>query len=214
MKKYILIISIALATTLFIILPHETKEKIVKILPEKTKYLQTHPLVESAKKQIGVVAKYDTGYYAGGYPPEDRGACTDVITRALLDNNYNLKEKIDKDMKQNPERYPTEFDSNINFRRVRNVKIFLDHYAQKLPTCIDAPECFNEELWQPGDIVTYDQIPGSLWHIAIISNKATEKKSSTIPFLIHNYGRGTLENNMLLNWPSPITGHYRINEIL
>lgn len=26
---------------------------------------------------------YDPGYFAGGYPPEDRGVCTDVVWRAF-----------------------------------------------------------------------------------------------------------------------------------
>lgn len=164
---------------------------------------QTHPLVESARKQIGVVTKYDTGYYQGGYPPEDRGACTDVVARALKDNNYDLKSKIDADMRENPARYVHESDPNINFRRVVNVKAFMDAHAENLSTCTDQ-ECLQE--WQPGDIVTFDQIPGSLWHIAIVSNKSIDG----IPLLIHNYGSGVVEDNKLLTWPAPITGHYRI----
>lgn len=178
-------------------------------------YAPSHPLVESARKQIGVVTQYDTGYYQGGYPPKDRGACTDAVEQALRDNDYNLKAKIDADIENHPERYPHDSDPNINFRRVRNVKIFLDHYAEKLPTCVE-DTCFKKGHWQPGDIVTFDQIPGSLWHIAIISNKArktADTDSTTIPLLIHNYGHGVVEDDKLLSWPAPITGHYRIAEI-
>lgn len=166
----------------------------------------THPLVSSARKQIGIVTKYDTNYYKGGYPPSDSGACTDVIEAALRDNGYDLKEKIDYDMATNPQRYPHESDPNINYRRVRNVKVFLDYYAKSLTIKTDSE---NIDSWQPGDIVTYDQIPGSLWHIAIISD---EKNSEGVPFLIHNYSRGVVENDLLLNWPAPISGHYRLME--
>jgi uncharacterized protein len=167
----------------------------------------THLLVESARKQIGVVTKYDTDYYSGGYPPKDRGACTDVVEQALNANGYDLKSKIDADMEIHPERYIHESDPNINYRRVRNVKVFLDYFAESLTIETDS-EHISE--WMPGDIVTYDQIPGSLWHIAIVSDK---KNSDGIPFLIHNYSFGVVENDKLTKWPAPISGHYRIKEI-
>lgn len=158
----------------------------------------THPLVESARNQIGIVTKYDNQYYNGGYPPEGRGACTDVIERALMDQGYDLKNKIDKDMLNFPEEYPYKSDPNINYRRVVNLKIFLDRYFEKIDL---------EQDWQPGDIVTYDQIPGGLWHIAILSDK---KNKDGIPLLIHNYGRGVIEDDFLFKWPAAITGHYRL----
>lgn len=158
----------------------------------------THPLVESARNQIGIVTKYDNQYYNGGYPPEGRGACTDVIERALMDQGYDLKNKIDKDMLNFPEEYPYKSDPNINYRRVVNLKIFFDRYFEKIDL---------EQDWQPGDIVTYDQIPGGLWHIAILSDK---KNKDGIPLLIHNYGRGVIEDDFLFKWPAAITGHYRL----
>lgn len=145
-------------------------------------YTDSHPLVESARKQIGIVTKYD------------------------------IKIKIDQDMKKHPSRYQADFDSNINFRRVRNVKIFLDNNEEKIDNCITS-DCFKKSIWKAGDIVTFDQIPGSLWHIAIVSNKTQFSKEleAHVPFLIHNYGRGVVEDDMLLNWPAKITGHYRLN---
>lgn len=162
-------------------------------------------IVASARKQIGIVTKYDTGYYEGGYPPENSGACVDVIIRALLDNDYNLKNKIDEDFKNYPERYGEEIDENINFRRVKNVKIFFDNYAESLTTEINK-NTLSE--WQAGDIVTYEKMVGGLWHIAIISNR---KNKNGIPLLIHNHGFGTTENDLLIDWPAKISGHYRIN---
>ena len=164
-------------------------------------------IVKEARAQIGKVTSYDTGYYSGGYPPEDTGACTDAVERALFRVGYDIKTKIDLDMRRNSSRYPHTSDVNINFRRVRNVKVFLDYNAQVLPIDIDLsrPETFDS--WQPGDIVTYDQIEGGLWHIAIISDK---KAANGVPLLIHNFGKGVKENNLLLDWPAPITGHYRI----
>lgn len=188
------------------------EQKINNISKNTIKYSTPHYLSESAKNQIGIVTKYDTKYYSGGYPPKDRGACTDVIDQALRENWYNLKEKIDVDMKWNPHRYQSGFDSNINFRRVRNVKTFLDYHAEKVSTCI-SQECFEKQLWKAGDIVTFDQIPGSLWHIAIISDKTQFSKelNTYIPFIVHNYGNWVVEDNMLLKWPTKITGHYRLH---
>lgn len=167
----------------------------------------TNQLVAAAREQIGIVTHYDTSYYVGGYPPQDRGACTDVIEQALRQNGYDLKSKIDEDMKNYPTRYSNENDPNINFRRVTNVKTFLDHYALELTTKTDSKSL---EEWQAGDIVTYDQIPDSLWHIAIVSD---QKNSDGIPLLIHNYGKGVVEDDFLINWPAPITGHYRLQEL-
>lgn len=101
---------------------------------------------------------------------------------------------------------------NINFRRVRNIKIFFDFYAQSLPICT-TEECFSQGLWQPGDIVPFDKLPGGLWHIAIISNRykiISSKEKIGVPLLIHNGDREVKESNRLLGWAAPITGHYRI----
>lgn len=173
------------------------------------KHLKSHPLSDTARSLIGKVTSYDTSYYQGAYPPDDRGACTDLVERALRENGYKLKDLIDEDMRNNPELYPHEPDPNINFRRVRNVKIFLDRHAQKVSTCISRV-CFKDNIWQAGDIVTYNQIPGGLWHIAIISNKVKTDGDITIPYLIHNHGSGAVEDDLLLLWPAAISGHYRI----
>jgi uncharacterized protein YijF (DUF1287 family) len=156
-------------------------------------------LVRSARKQKGVVIAYDTGYYAGGYPPEHAGACTDVVERALREMGHDWKKMIDDDMRLNGWAYPSAYDGNINYRRVRNVKVYLDRHAQVLAL---------NDLYFPGDIVTYDQIPGSLWHIAIVSDK---KAADGTPLLIHNYARGVVENNLLHDWPAPKSGHYRLS---
>lgn len=162
----------------------------------------------SAKKQIGIVTKYDTAYFSEAYPPEDKGACADIIWRSFEGAGYNFKIMIDQDIDLYPNDYPDESnsDSNINFRRVRNIKIFLDKYAYSLSTEIIPNDKESIINWQLGDIVTYDQISGGLWHIAIISDK---RNKEGIPFLIHNYGTGVQENDYLLKWPSEITGHYR-----
>ena len=169
-------------------------------------YGPSHPLVDAAREQIGVVTKYDTSYYAGGYPPADRGACTDVVVRALLDLGYDLKEKVDEDMRNHPEEYANDYDSNINFRRVVNLDVYFQRMEESLTTELSSDTL---DQWQAGDVVVFDQIPGRLWHIAIVSNK---KNSKGIPFIVHNHGRGTVENDLILRWSTPIIGHYRMDE--
>lgn len=166
----------------------------------------SHKLVSAARTQIGVVLHYDTSYYEGGYPPPDRGTCTDLVERALRKVGYNLKEGVDADMAANPRLYPNKPDPNINFRRVANLKVFFDRHLTKVTRSTNKRSLSE---WQPGDIVTYDKIPGSLWHIAIISDKKNKRGE---PLLIHNYGSGVVEDDMFLKWPAKITGHYRIDE--
>ena len=72
------------------------------------------------------------------------------------------------------------------------------------------PDDFDSlKEWQGGDIVTYAQAPGSLWHIAFISD---ERDSHGVPKIIHNFGWGTKERGLVTSWSTAITGHFRIEE--
>ncbi len=164
-------------------------------------------IVNQARQQIGRVIAYDAWYYAHWYPPPDRGACTDVIVRTLEELWYPFKEKFDADIVSHQTVYGvTDIDPNIDFRRVRLVKIFLERHTQSLST--DTTDFTHR---QAGDIVTYDQIPWRLWHIAIVSSRKTRDGR---PLLIHNHGFGTTENDLLTKWPAKISGHYRVTNLL
>ena len=146
---------------------------------------------------------YDPGYFAGGYPPEDRGVCTDVVWRAFQNAGYDLKALIDADIAENTGLYPRVQgtpDPNIDFRRVPNLRVFFERYAESLT--IDPYEIAE---WQPGDIVTFE---GS--HIGIISDK---RNRDGIPYLIHNSGQPKREEDALLRCHRnhPISGHFRWN---
>ncbi len=164
-------------------------------------------VVVAARAQIGVVTSYSGGYHSGGYPPEDTGVCSDTVVRALESAGYPLKDLLDADVIRNPEGYPNLGDSNINFRRVVNLQEYFGRYAESLGVEVLPGDTDNLQTWQAGDIVTYDQIPGGLWHTAIVSNK---RRRDGVPYIIHNYGRGTREVDTLLDWPTEITGHYRL----
>ncbi len=170
---------------------------------------QAEALVAAAREQIDVVTKYDGTYFPADEIPEDSGVCTDVIWRALAAVNYDLRENMEEDISKNPNDYPTSppLDSNVNFRRVKTIKIFLDKYAEKLPMEVVPHDVENLSTWQGGDLVTFARLETTgLEHIAIVSDK---RLRNGVPLLIHNHGHGTLENNLLLDWPAEITGHYR-----
>ena len=79
--------------------------------------------------------KYISKYYAGGYPPENEGVCADVIWRALENAGYDLKSLVDEDIKNNLDEYPRVNgtpDTNIDFRRVPNLKVFFERNSKKL----------------------------------------------------------------------------------
>lgn len=138
--------------------------------------------------------KYKSKYYEGGYPTDGYYVCTDVIWSALKNAGYDLKALIDEDIKNNQKDYDiTTIDPNIDFRRVKNIKVFLDKYALKLTT--DAQEY---EKWQGGDIVVYPN------HIAIVSDKRTKDGKN---YIIHHDGGLKYEENALEE--KEIIGHYR-----
>jgi uncharacterized protein YijF (DUF1287 family) len=195
MKKYILIIVIALTT----------------FLANTAASIQIKDFVKAARKQIGRTLFYDPSYQVIDYPNGDvsidRGVCTDVIVRALrAAYNYDLQEFVHEDMEKNFSEYPqiwslNQPDKNIDHRRVPNLQTFFQRKGWSLPLSNRLSE------FKPGDIVTCIVPPG-LPHIMIVSDR---RGKDNIPFVIHNIGSGTQEEDRLLEFE--LTGHYRIKRI-
>ena len=166
-------------------------------------------IVEGAKIEAKNKPEYKDGYYQGGYPPDTEGVCSDVIWRAFKNAGYSLKDMVDKDIKENLDKYPRvagKPDPNIDFRRVKNLKVYFERNHICLTT--DLKEI---DQWQPGDIVVMQH--EGLDHIGIVSDKRNEKG---VPYLIHNGGQENREEDILeileaYNWP--ITAHYRLKDI-
>ena len=159
-------------------------------------------ILQGAKIEAKNKPKYKSAYYAGGYPPESEGVCTDVIWRALKNAGYLLKDMVDEDIKNNVSEYPRvsgKPDPNIDFRRVSNLKIYFDRNQISLTTDLS-----KISEWQPGDIVTFGTT-----HIGIISDK---RNSKGIPYLIHNTGQPFREEDVLELYGKneQISGHYRM----
>ncbi len=155
-------------------------------------------ILQNVREYISTKPKYKSKYYDTGYPDDEYGVCTDVIAFGLLGAGYDLMELVNEDIVNHPLDYDiTNVDKNIDFRRVRNLKIYFDRKAISLTTDV------NEiEQWQGGDIVVFEK------HIGIISDKRNKKG---IPYVIHhanpyqlNYEEDILEHR------DDIVGHYRI----
>ena len=163
-------------------------------------------ILEGARKDMANKPKYKSAYYAGGYPPDDEGVCTDVIWRALKNAGFDLKSMIDKDIRDNTKLYPRvegNPDPNIDFRRVKNLIPFFQRFSTELTNEIIPNDVENLAQWQGGDIVIFGP---PLDHIAIVSDRRTEEG---VPLIIHNSGPYTMENDCIRDWPSSLTYHFR-----
>jgi uncharacterized protein YijF (DUF1287 family) len=168
----------------------------------------TTELVAAARTQIGITVSYDPSYqsldYPGGDVATDKGVCTDVVIRAFRKSyNLDLQKAVHEDMKSNFSKYPgiwglKSTDRNIDHRRVPNLQTYFKRAGYSLPVTKNAAD------YHPGDLVTCI-VPPNLPHIMIVSNR---KNSDGVPLVIHNIGRGTLEENRLFEFK--LVGHYRI----
>lgn len=156
-------------------------------------------ILNNTREYIKTKPKYKSKYYETGYPNDEYGVCTDVVGNALKNAGYDLMELVNEDIKNNKEKYDIEvIDKNIDFRRVKNLKIFFKNNTINLTTDIN-----KIEEWQGGDIIIFKN------HIGIVSNKRNKKG---IPFIIHNQSpyQSNYEEDILEN-RNDIVGHYRMS---
>ena len=159
----------------------------VDILEGAIAYVNTHP-------------KYKSAYYAGGYPNDGYGVCTEVVAYALKVAGYDLMELVSADIAMHADVYDIEVaDKNIDFRRVKNLYVFFNLNAESLTTDIK-----DIKSWQGGDIVIFNN------HIAIVSDR---RNQDGIPYVIHhaNPFQKTYEED-ILEKHDDIRGHYRWNK--
>ena len=130
-------------------------------------------ILNNVRNYIATKPKYKSKYYAGGYPDDEFGVCTDVVAFGLKDAGYDLMLLVDEDIKNNQDKYNIEtVDKNIDFRRVKNLKIYFDNNALTLTTDVS-----RIEEWQGGDIVVFEK------HIGVVSDK---RNKHGVPFVIHH----------------------------
>ena len=157
------------------------------VLNNAQAYVDTHP-------------KYKSRYYKTGYPDDGYGVCTDVVAYALKNAGYDLQALVDADIREHPQWYDIQQpDANIDFRRVRNLKVFFAHHAVVLTTDVS-----QIEEWQGGDIVIFKK------HIGIVSDR---RNRDGVPYVIHhNSPWQSVYEQDILEKRSDIVGHYRISE--
>ena len=154
-----------------------------------------------AQKDAKNHPRYDSRYLKSGWPPDNIGVCADVVWRSFREAGYDLRAMVDKDIADRRSVYTTitSPDSSIDFRRVRNLKVFFEKYAQSLTldkTCI--------AQWQPGDIVIF----GDNRHVGIVSDK---RNAEGVCWIIHNGGQKQRDEDYLSRTSMEITGHYRFD---
>lgn len=157
-------------------------------------------MLDGAKAYVATKPRYASRYYAGGYPDDGYGVCTDVVAQAMKASGYDLMQEVSDDIAAHPGDYAIDTpDANIDFRRVPTLKVFFAHTAVALTTDTSAID-----EWQGGDIVIYDN------HIAIVSDK---RDADGVPYIIHHYSpdQASYEEDALRNWGA-INGHYRLSE--
>ena len=156
-------------------------------------------ILNNVRDYIKTNPKYKSKYYATGYPNDEYGVCTDVVAFGLKGAGYDLMNLVNEHIKTNRNLYDIDvIDKNIDFRRVRNLKVYLDNNAIALTNDIN-----KIKEWQGGDIVVFKN------HIGIVSDKRNKKG---VPFIIHHanpYQRYYEED--ILEYRNNIIGHYRIS---
>lgn len=157
-------------------------------------------ILENALEYISTKPKYQSKYYSTGYSDDEYGVCTDVVAHALKNAGYDLMTLIQEDIQNHPSDYAIDQpDINIDFRRVRNLKVYFDHTAQILTTDVK-----DIEDWQGGDIIVFRN------HIGIISDRRNERG---VPYVIHHDSPWQLAYEQdILEKRNDIVGHYRIGK--
>ena len=157
-------------------------------------------ILENALEYISTKPKYQSKYYSTGYSDDEYGVCTDVVAHALKNAGYDLMTLIQEDIQNHPSDYAIDQpDINIDFRRVRNLKVYFDHTAQILTT--DVKDIKN---WQGGDIIVFRN------HIGIVSDRRNERG---VPYVIHHDSPWQLAYEQdILEKRNDIVGHYRIGK--
>ena len=163
-------------------------------------------IVAAAKAQQGTIysAAYADISYPGGDVQANKGACSDVVVRALRGAGYDLQKLMHDDISKNWKAYPTHWnlskpDPNIDHRRVPNQMIFFARHGAQLTNNVSES---TRKQWQPGDIVCWKTGP-QRWHTGVLSDGMNRRGW---PLVVHN-GSLCVEADCLTRWP--IIGHYR-----
>jgi len=190
--------------------PRPTKELLAKKREAKKKKAKLRfrkSLISAASSQIDHSVIYDGRYQKIDYPSGDimssRGNAADLIIRIFRQVKIDLQKEVHLDIKDNFNDYPqkwglTKADSNIDHRRIENLKVFFERKSNVLKLSKLASD------YHAGDIVTW-KLDNGLNHIGIIVDK--KSNDQTRPLIVHNIGVGPEIEDILFEYE--ITGHFR-----
>lgn len=159
-------------------------------------------IVAAAREEVRRHVTYDPSYCVLGYPggdvPRDRGACTDVVVRALRAAGYDLQKLVHEDMRLRWSAYPHRYglarpDSNIDHRRVPNLRAYFARHGTVLPV---TTANLAAAVWRPGDIVFWKLPGGVLDHCGIVTDRLGP---SGLPLVVHNLATAA-EEDCLDRW--------------
>ncbi|MEB4592076.1 DUF1287 domain-containing protein [Candidatus Thiothrix sp. Deng01] len=153
---------------------------------------------------------YDGRYFQISYPngdvPANVGVCTDTVIRSYRKLGIDLQRLVHEDMARNFYAYPNLAkwglsgpDSNIDHRRVYNLKAFFVRHGANLPITGNATD------YRPGDLVTWNLGEGQE-HIGVVVNRKSPADPNRY-MIVHNIGEGEKMEDVL--FAMPITGHFR-----
>ncbi|WP_020394242.1 DUF1287 domain-containing protein [Thiolinea disciformis] len=167
-------------------------------------------LSRAALDRLRYRVRYDGSYIPIGYPngdvPQNIGVCTDTVIRSYRRLGVDLQRLVHQDMIQAFYSYPNlpkwglqGPDTNIDHRRVHNLKVFFTRHGQRLPVTRNASD------YRPGDLVTWS-LGGDQEHIGIVVDRPSPADPNRF-MIVHNIGDGEKLEDVLFKMP--ITGHYR-----
>jgi uncharacterized protein len=193
--------SVCFLTATALPLLHSTRET-----PTQRAFLAR--LSTAAIERTSHFVRYDPAYvrisYPGGDVPSDTGVCTDEVIRAYRALGIDLQKAVHEDMQSNFRAYPNQSrwslahtDTNIDHRRVPNLRVFFTRKGESLPITASA------NGYSPGDLITWD-LGGDIGHIGMVVDR---KSPSGNYMVVHNIGQGPKLEDVLFAWK--ITGHYR-----
>lgn len=167
-------------------------------------------LAQAAVDRLRYRVTYNGAYIPIGYPngdvPSNIGVCTDTVIRSYRRLGVDLQRLVHEDISRAFYSYPNlpkwglqAPDTNIDHRRVHNLKVFFARHGQRLSVT------GNPSDYRPGDLVTWS-LGGDQEHIGIV----VDQRSPADPrrfMIVHNIGQGEKLEDVLFKMP--ITGHYR-----
>ncbi len=177
------------------------------VLADKSDNKILSNLVNAALERTKNLVIYDGSYKRIKYPMGDvsplKGVCTDVVIRSYRKLGIDLQREVHLDIRSNFKKYPANWglkkpDTNIDHRRVPNLRVFLSRHGKSLSVTK------NSKDYKPGDLVTW-KLDNNLPHIGIVVNKRSADGKR--PLIVHNIGLGPRLEDMLFRYK--ITGHYR-----